>query len=121
MSLVATASEITIVNAHSMSATFQSNGWSIQSIDNVGAQFIWTATAAVGTWGFDVSNTSTDGIDGTWTALTLPTIAEQPAGTSSTVNFAINFRQLPYKWIRVTYTAVSGTGTASVYMFGKKV
>ncbi len=80
---------------------------------------LWEAGEPVGTWSFEMSNSSTNGTNGSWDAITFtsqpPTI--QPAGSAS--HFTIDPLSLASAWIRPKYVPTSGTGLASVYLCGK--
>jgi hypothetical protein len=88
--------------------TIYSNILDISKMDNVGAEVTWTGTPT-GTLSVLVSNS---GIN--WYALTFNPALAQPAGSAS--GYALNFNQLPFKYIMLQYANTSGTGVLTVYL-----
>jgi hypothetical protein len=115
---------IVILNSVSMTADVESNPIHIQYEDNIGLEFVWTGTPT-GTFGVSVSNSATlsatGGITGgTWTPLSL-TSPDVPAASGSAGNGFIDLNQLGAAFLKVTYSASSGTGSLTVTMTGKPV
>jgi hypothetical protein len=121
------------VTAQSMTATFHTAPQKIMLSDNVGLFILWTGTPT-GTFTIECSidyqeNTFNPGDvtnTGNWTALTLPgtntniiPTGDQPAGGSGSI--LANLNQLPFPWIRVTYTAGSSTGSCTCWLSAKGV
>lgn len=115
---------IILLNSVSMTASVESNPIHIQYEDNIGLEFVWTGTPT-GTFGVSVSNSAslstTGGISGgTWTPLTLTT-PDVPQAVGAAGNGFIDLNQLGAAFLKVTYTAGSGTGSLTVTMTGKPV
>lgn len=85
----------------------------IQNLDNIGLQVAWTSTA-IGTL---TVQCSVDGV--TYSALTFSPALTQPAGASG--GYLINLNQLPFPWLKVSYTNVSSTGVLNVKIFAKDI
>jgi hypothetical protein len=79
-------------------------------------QAIWTGTLT-GTLSVEGCNWSTDGVNGTWTPLTVTLHGTQPAGAPG--SFMIDPLTVAAAWIRVRWTSVSGAGNITVYIVGK--
>jgi hypothetical protein len=79
----------------------------ISRMDNQGLEVTWTGTPA-GTFSVMVSNS---GIN--FYALTFNPVLTQPAGSAG--GYAIDLNQLPFKYVMLQYTNISGTGTLTVY------
>lgn len=86
---------------------------SVSFLDNIGFQFIWTGTPA----GTIQVMASIDGV--IFDALVFSPTISQPAGSSG--HGLANVNQFPYKWIKVTYTASSGTGSLTVWLAAKEI
>lgn len=111
-----------ILNNVNIATSKTSVGVHVLFSDNIGIQVIWTGTPT-GTFGMEVSNTATVGADGTvsggtWSTYTL-TSPPAPSGSSSSGIIPIN--QLPYAFMRLTYTAVSGAGNLTAVLTAKPV
>lgn len=107
----------------SMTTTVHSAPENISQVSYIGFDISWTG-APVGSFSVEVSNTfqlypggQTEAA-GNWTALTLsaPVAA---AGTSG--NAFIDIDGVSSTWIRLTYTAASGTGTLNATLSGKVI
>ena len=83
----------------------------VQTLDNLGIQFVWTGSTVSGTLACQASN---DKVTFSTFTVTLPTISASNGGNgiASIVDF-------PYKFIRFTYTNSSGTGVLNVVVNGK--
>ena len=114
------------VTAQSMTSTFHSSPVHIMLGDNVGLQFQWTGTPT-GTFTIEASmdyqeNPSAPGDvtnTGNWTTITVSPSITQPTGSTGLV--LCNLNQLPFPWIRLTYTAGSSTGTLDAWIGYKGV
>ena len=112
-----------MVTAGDMSANITSLGFNVQSMDNIGLEYVFTGTAATGTWVFVGSNDSVDGTSGSGTWFTVTpdgTLPTNPSGSSG-ANFGVAFTNYPYKWLQVRYTRTSGSGTLNVIALGKEI
>jgi hypothetical protein len=79
-------------------------------------QAVWTGTLT-GTISVEGSDSSTDGVNGSWTPLTVTLHGTQPAGSAG--NFMIDPLTFAAAWIRIRWTFVSGAGNITVYLCGK--
>lgn len=104
MSAAATTSTITGVN----------------NDDNIGIIASWTGTSPVGVLIIEASNdyNATTSTAGTWVTLDF---GSSIAISGNTGSHQININQLPYSYLRATYTKTSGTGTLKLYMTSKSV
>lgn len=84
----------------------------ISRIDNIGAEVTWTDAnpGPTGTLSVLVSNS---GIN--WPALTFNPALAQPAGTDGG-GYAINFTQIPFRYLMFQYTNISGVGALTIYL-----
>lgn len=73
---------------------------------------VFAAGEPVGVWTLEASNSSTNGVDGTWDTVTL-TISPQPAGSASKT--LVDSSLAPWEWLRISYARTSGTGVANIY------
>lgn len=85
-----------------------------ERVNCIGAEFgsmlvAYTGSPS-GTWKIQVSNTEEPPTTGEWADLSGATLS---AGTSPGF---INLGQITYRWARVVYTRVSGTGTATIHV-----
>lgn len=92
--------------------------------DNVGIQFVWTGTPT-GTFGINVSNTAVLGSTGTvsggtYTPMVL-TSPNAPVTAGSSGNGFIDLNQTGARFVQVTYTATSGSGTCTATLTAKPV
>lgn len=112
-----------IVAATSMASTVTSPPTNVQYLDNVVYQAQWTGTPT-GTFSVQGSLDYQQAVGGsvisagTWVALPL-SAAVTAAGSADQAEFDLN--GIPYPWIRLVYTASSGSGTLDVYICGKAV
>lgn len=110
-----------LVNAASMGATVHGAGLHIAGF--VGVSFVSTYAGGTptGTFTYEVSNDSTDGVNGTWTtyAPDKGTITN-PAGGGEGADLALQFAPIYFEWIRPVFTRVSGTGTWDVWAMTKQ-
>lgn len=112
-----------VIVAKSMATSITSPAQETKLQDNLGVQFNWTGVP-VGTFGVQVSmdyHQDQEGNitnQGNWTTLPLSP-ALTAVGTGGTAYADLNQLSAPY--IRVFYTAVSGTGTLDAFINGKGV
>jgi hypothetical protein len=106
-----------------MSATNNTEPVNILYLDNIGLEFSWPATGSPnGTIAIQCSN-SWDPVKqtGTFYTVTPSPAVTNPAGSAG--SFATTLSQLPYAWLRVSYTRSSGGAgaTLSIYLTAKEL
>jgi hypothetical protein len=108
----------------SMAATGNTTPINIQYLDNIGIEFSWPATNTPnGTIAIQCSN-SYDPISNPnatfYTVTPSPTVTN-PAGTAG--SFITTLSQLPYAWLRISYTRASGGAgvNLSTYITAKEL
>lgn len=102
----------TLMAAGDMSGNLTSSVIKVQTMDNIGIEFVWTGTPT-GAINVDISNDQV-----TWQALTLmPTIA--PSGSAS--NAYLEYNQTSAPFIRCRYNRTSGTGTLFISVTEKGI
>lgn len=112
-----------IVKAQSMASSVTSTPTNVQYLDNVTYFATWTGTPT-GTFNVQASLDYQPGSGGTvlnagtWSNLSL-SASVAAAGAADTALFDLN--ELPFPWIRLVYTAVSGSGTLDLWVSGKAV
>lgn len=110
-----------IFTNQSMTSTVSSAPVNIDQLSLVGFDVAWTGTPT-GTFSIEVSNSYSLNPNGSlhsaglWTALTLSN-SVAPAGSAS--NGFIDIDAISASWIRLTYTATSGTGTLNAFLSAK--
>jgi hypothetical protein len=110
-----------LVVAHSMTSSFNSAPTNIQQLSQIGYDIAWTGTPT-GTFSVQVSNSYTQDSNGVvenpgnWTTLTLSSAV---TASGSAGNAYIDIDQLSATWMRLVYTAASGTGSLDAYVAGK--
>lgn len=92
--------------ATTVSPIFNANG-----LDNIGLQVSFSGTM-VGTLSVQCSIDNQNYVDLTFS----PPLA-QPSGTN--ISYLIDLNQLPFPYLRVSYTNSSGAGTLDVYLSAK--
>ncbi len=110
-----------VIDAVSMAASIISSPSSIQFLDNVCYQAVWSAGATpVGVLSVQVSvdYEPEKNISGNWDTVILP-ITPAVSGNSGT--YTIDLTQLAAPWCRLVYTRTSGTGTLNAFMSAKEV
>ena len=112
-----------IIVAGQMSGNLTSDVTSINYLDNVSIELDFTgnaqgAFAVEGSLSYFQDIYGNEVNAGTWTPITL-----SPAPVAVGVNGSIllDLNQLSFPWIRVTYTAVSGTGTCDALISAKQI
>lgn len=113
----------TIFAAVSMATSQTSRVVEIKEQDNIGIQLHWTGSP-VGTFDFQISSDHREDINGNvqvagnWISLALsPAITATGSGDDAYVDL----NQMSALYMRVVYTAVSGTGTLTGIAVGKGV
>lgn len=111
------------VTAGDMSGNITSEVVEIKNQDNVGIQLHWTGTPT-GTFSVEISANHLQDMngrvmnEGNWVALTLdPAIS----ASGSADDAYIDLNQMSAMYIRVVYTAGSGTGSLDAYIVAKGV
>lgn len=87
--------------------TIYSNILDVSRMDNIGLELNWTGTPT-GTISVLVSNSGVN-----FYALSSPTIS-QPSGSASGTTVQLN--QLPFKYMMLSYTNASGSGTLTAFI-----
>lgn len=115
------------INAGDMSqASITSSVTSIQYLDNICIELIWSGTSPIGTIAIQGSlNHAQDAqgnvtVAGTWVPMVIggsPTQAV--SGNSGSMLFDLS--QLSFPYIRIVYTKTSGIGTLDGYIGGKQI
>lgn len=105
-------SPFVLLAAGDMSGNITSNVVAVQTMDNIGVEFVWTGTPT-GTINVDISNDKV-----TWQAITLsPGIT--PAGGAQ--NAYLEYNQISAPFFRCRYTRSSGTGTLAISVTEKGI
>lgn len=118
-----------ILAAQSMAASFTSEPTVIQFLDNAAYQINITTTDSTGVFSVQASLDYEPGgaVDpmsgvpnaGNWVDLNLTDVPEANAANDSII---IDLNQLPYKAIRLKYTAdTAGTGVCDVYVMARQL
>lgn len=112
-----------VVNAQSMTSSLTSAPTNTQFLDNIMYQAQWSGTptgtfAIQGSLDYSVGSGGTLLNAGTWDAIPMSATISA-AGSADSGQFDLN--QIPYPWLRLAYTASSGTGTLDVYVTGKAI
>jgi hypothetical protein len=113
-----------IITAGSMSGALTSDATSIQYMDNICIELVWTGTPT-GTFSIEGSltyqtNSVGTGVSnaGTWVPITL---TPPPAATGSAGSILLDLNQLSFPYIRVKYSPTSGSGTLTATIGGKQL
>jgi hypothetical protein len=107
-----------VINAGDMSGNLTSSAVDIEFLDNIGVQFNFTGTPT-GTFDVQISmdyNTQTGA--GNWISLVFSTA---PAASGSANQIYIDMNQMSAPYMRVKYTATSGTGSLDAFVCGKEI
>jgi len=104
---------ITLINAGSMAGNLTSAAIDTTFLDDMGVHFIWTGSPT-GTLAVNASNDNVN-----FFALTFNPAITQPAGSASNTGAAII--TFPWKWIQVSYTASTGSGSLTALLTGKAI
>ena len=112
-----------VISAGDMSGNLVSKVTDVQFMDNIGFQVNILSGTATGTFSVDVSAdyaislpTETVTNTGNWTSLTTATIT---SGSPTQTFFNLDCISAPF--IRVSYTAGTGSGTCDVIIVGKSI
>lgn len=122
MSRKNTLQPIKFVSAGDMSGTITSKAIGIQFLDNIALQFNFTGTPT-GTFSVQGSLDHAEYFGtvtkaGTWNEVTLDPV---PAAAGAAGSILINMDQLAFPFLRVVYTAASGTGSLDAYITAKMI
>jgi hypothetical protein len=102
-----------VIDAGAMASNITSTVQDCRQIDNIGLMASWSGTAPIGVLTVEVSNDQS-----TWSALDFGA----PINVSgASGNHNININQIPFVWMRVVYTASSGTGVLNCHLAAKVV
>lgn len=117
-----------LLKNQSLSASFTSPATVVRTYDNFSYQINVTTTDSEGTFQVQVSNdyyvneANGNVIEnpGNWIPLTLA--GGTPSVVAADTNIAIDLNQLGFYAVRIAYiSTVAGTGTANVYVTGKRI
>lgn len=108
-----------ILNGDMSGNLVSSEPTNIMFMDNVSIEFDFTGTPT-GTFFVDVSNTYDPILNPTPTWITL-SLSPTPVATGTSGVIGIDYNQSGFQWMRVRYTATSGTGTLNAYIAVKAV
>lgn len=108
-----------ILDAHTLNASFTSIPFNIANLDNVGIQIVVTTTANTGIFSIEASNDIAD----------IPTIFDQvtlspaiPPLADASTHYLADLNQLPFKWVRIKFTAGVGTnGSVDAFITAKEL
>lgn len=100
---------LSYLSAHSLAETFNCDAINMEDMDNLAIVLHWTGSA-VGAFTMQMSN---DGI--VWASKTLsPTVTPNNAEATALIDITT-----AAKYVRLVYTATSGTGSVSASLFAK--
>jgi len=87
--------------------------------DNLGLEVSWTGTptGTITVLGSISQQFQDAGATATFYSFTFGPALPQPAGSGG--SFLVNLNQVPFPYIKVSYTNVSGSGTLNVFLSGK--
>lgn len=112
---------IALFSSGNMSSNLTSPVIDVRSNDNIGIELVWTGVP-VGTFSVQVSEdyqqNDSGGVvlAGDWITLSL----ENPISANGSADSAyIDINQLAAPWLRVVYTATSGSGSLNGYLSAK--
>lgn len=113
---------VTIISGGDMSSSITSKVTNILNQDNVSIELSWTGTpngsfAIQGSLTHAEQNGNVTNV-GTWTPITLPAAVVAVGSAGSAL---LDLNQLSFPWIRVVYTASSGSGSLTYSISGKQV
>jgi len=100
-----------IVNV-SMSSTITSNSVPIREVNVLGVQFIWTGSSPVGYTQLEFSN---DNVNFTPDNETFQNVS------GNTGSNGVNYWNIGFQWVRLSYVYTSGSGTLNATINGKRV
>jgi cytoskeletal protein RodZ len=110
--------------AQSIASNYTSTAMDIRNLDNLAFFLVWTGTPT-GTFAVQVSEDYTQSSTGTvinagtWVATTASSGTAVPSGSASAGQLV--FTSNANSWVRIVYTASSGTGTLNGYLSGKSI
>ena len=111
-----------LVNGN-MASNITSPVQTLNAQDNVGIQLNWTGTPT-GTFSFQISADYKQDQEGNvinpgnW--ISLP-VSPSISASGSASQAYVDLNQMSSEWVRVVYTAASGTGTLNIYTSGKGI
>jgi len=109
-----------LVVAASMGATVHGQGLNVAGFDKVSMVSTYTGTPT-GAWTWEVSDDSTDGVNGTWAPWTPDKgTVTNPDGAGAGALMPVQFAPLAFQWIRPVFTRSAGTGVWDVWAFIKQ-
>lgn len=112
---------IRIEHNHSLAASFNSTATIIDFLDNVAYQVNVLTSNSTGFFEMQAS-LDYDSLSGSGNWVTLTLGGGIPAVTAANESIMIYLNQLPYRAVRLKYTAtIAGTGTADIYIMSKMV
>lgn len=109
------------VSAKSMATSFVSDPVAVQFLDNFTVQIVATGAPA-GTFAVQVSNDydpNNSSATPDWQSLILQGGTPTLTGSPDNINIYIN--QLPSPYVRIAYTATSGSGSCNIFVAGKEI
>lgn len=114
---------IHLIQAGDMSGNLTSNPVAIGWLDQVAVQFNFTGTPTgtfqvQGSVDYEVNESGAVINAGNWTSVTL---SPSPTAAGSPDVILIDMSQLSFPYLRVQYTAMSGTGTLNAYLSAKEI
>lgn len=114
---------VTLFSAQSMASSLTSTAVEVKNQDNVGFQLHWTGSPT-GTFSVQVSSDHMQDIEGNITVpgnwITLP-LSPGIVASGAPDDAYIDLNQLSAQYVRVVYTAASGTGSLTAIAVAKGV
>jgi hypothetical protein len=116
--------EFPVLIAEPLAASFISPVTDVRNLDNCSYQINLTTASATGSFSIEASNDYEKAITGdvtnpgTWAALP---IGGTPVAAAANDIILVNLNQLPFKAIRVVYTATAGSGTCDIKLVAKQI
>lgn len=104
--------KVLLANNESLATSFTTEPMDVRWIDGFCATIAVTTSSAIGQF---IVEGSVDEV--TWVELTQTSATMNVTGSS--VSFKLNFMQIQDSFIRITYIAASGTGTATIFYAAK--
>lgn len=114
---------IQVVTSGDMSSSITSTPVEVKYQDNIGVQLHWTGTPT-GSFAFEVSMNYSKDINGnvvnTGNWVVLP-VSPSISAAGSADDAYVDLNQISARYVRVVYTAASGSGTLDVFVNAKGV
>jgi hypothetical protein len=108
MSLPSEVFLVTNINAQSMASNITSTGVNLDSVSRVAIQAAWSGTSPVGAINVLGSND-----DSTYSSIATNSVS------TNTGDWLVNIENPAFRFVKVTYTATSGTGSLTATISGK--